>query len=121
MAVLLVGCQQKMADQPSFKPLEPSKFFEDGRASRPMVAGTVARGHLHVDPSFYSGRVGSSPRGVSSTNTATSPLENEDNSQAEAPRAAGDTVGAFVENATFVEKFPIPVNDSVLNYGYNAT
>src|SRR4051794_15531265 len=30
-----------MADQPSYRPLEYSSFFADGRAARPPVAGTV--------------------------------------------------------------------------------
>ena len=39
----LVGCRQQMADQPHQRPLEPSNFFDDGMASRPVVPGTVAR------------------------------------------------------------------------------
>src|SRR5262245_47702795 len=35
------GCQQKMADQPSYHPLQPSAFFDDGRSARPLVAGTI--------------------------------------------------------------------------------
>ena len=50
------GCQQKMADQPSYKPLEASDFFADGRSERPAVAGTVARGHLHTDVALFTGR-----------------------------------------------------------------
>ena len=50
------GCQQKMADQPSYKPLEPCDFFADGRSERPAVPGTVARGHLHADVALFSGR-----------------------------------------------------------------
>lgn len=45
-----------MADQPSYRPLEASTFFADGRAARPLVPGTVARGQLHDDPHLYSGR-----------------------------------------------------------------
>ena len=39
----LAGCRQQMADQPHKRPLEPSNFFDDGMASRPVVPGTVAR------------------------------------------------------------------------------
>jgi len=48
MAVLAatVGCRQEMYDQPRYKPLAKSDFFADGRASRPLVEGTVARGTL---------------------------------------------------------------------------
>ena len=45
-AVLTLGCRQDMQDQPRYEPLEASAFFEDGRASRPLVPGTVARGQL---------------------------------------------------------------------------
>lgn len=50
------GCQQKMASQPSYRPLVRSRFFADGRASRPLVAGTIARGTIEVDPALTSGR-----------------------------------------------------------------
>lgn len=99
--------------------MRPSKFFEDGRASRPLVAETVARGHLKVDRSFYTGREGTPQSEMPNSNTATKPADDESkNLRSAATRAAGDTVGAFVENAIFVEKIPIPVNESVLNYGY---
>ncbi len=35
-----------MYDQPKYRPLEKSTFYADGRASRPLVEGTVARGTL---------------------------------------------------------------------------
>jgi mono/diheme cytochrome c family protein len=35
-----------MYDQPKYQPLEKSDFYPDGRASRPLVEGTVARGTL---------------------------------------------------------------------------
>ena len=57
VAVMLGGCQQKMADQPSHKPLEKSAFFGDDRSSRPAVEGTVARGALQADELFYTGKV----------------------------------------------------------------
>src|SRR5437867_4054572 len=52
------GCRQKMADQPALRPLQSSEFFEDGRASRPLVEGTVARGHLHEDTALATGKSG---------------------------------------------------------------
>jgi mono/diheme cytochrome c family protein len=49
--VLLAGCQQEMAHQPRHEPLAASAFFEDGRSSRDLVPGTVARGQeQHVAP-----------------------------------------------------------------------
>ncbi len=44
---------QNMDDQPRYKPQAESKFFADGRAMRLPVEGTVARGFLRADSSFY--------------------------------------------------------------------
>jgi mono/diheme cytochrome c family protein len=56
-AVLLAGCQQQMATQPRAKTLGASDFFDDGRAARPLVPGTVARDHLNEDEHLYTGRI----------------------------------------------------------------
>ncbi|MBX7220523.1 MAG: cytochrome c [Blastocatellia bacterium] len=58
LLALAVGCRQQMADQPRFQPLQKSTFFEDGASSRPLVAGTVARGMLHEDRHLYEGKIG---------------------------------------------------------------
>ena len=56
LAVLaLAGCRQDMQDQPKFIPLRPSTFFDDGRSERPLIDGTVARGHLHADVALNTG------------------------------------------------------------------
>jgi hypothetical protein len=39
----LGGCQQEMAHQPSYRPLQASSLFADGLSARPLVAGTVHR------------------------------------------------------------------------------
>ncbi|HTQ58504.1 MAG TPA: cytochrome c [Bryobacteraceae bacterium] len=57
----LTGCRQDMQDQPKFIPLRPSSFFADGRSERPLVEGTVARGHLEADTAFYAGKVDGKP------------------------------------------------------------
>ena len=57
----LTGCRQDMQDQPKFIPLRPSAFFADGRSERPLVEGTVARGHLDADTAFYTGMVNGKP------------------------------------------------------------
>jgi mono/diheme cytochrome c family protein len=62
LAVLaLAGCRQDMHDQPRFKPLAKSDFYGDLRSARAPVEGTVARGQLHEDTYFYTGKVGSNP------------------------------------------------------------
>jgi hypothetical protein len=45
-----------MQDQPKYIPLRPSDFFGDGRSERPLIEGTVARGHLDDDDAYYTGR-----------------------------------------------------------------
>lgn len=55
------GCVQQMADQPRYEPLEASPFFDDGRASRPLVEGTVPRGQLRADVPFFTGKRGGKP------------------------------------------------------------
>ena len=53
------GCRRDMFQQPYSKPLARSDFFQDNQmASRPLVAHTVARGHLEADSIFYRGKVG---------------------------------------------------------------
>jgi mono/diheme cytochrome c family protein len=52
------GCRQKMANQPRYDPLEASDFFADGMASRPRIAGTVARGELAIDSFVATGKIG---------------------------------------------------------------
>jgi mono/diheme cytochrome c family protein len=54
-AAVLAGCRQDMHDQPKFIPLRPSTFFADGRSERPLIDGTVARGHLNDDTALYTG------------------------------------------------------------------
>lgn len=58
LAFLATGCRQQMADQTSGRPLRSSDFFADGRGSRPLVEGTVARGHLREDTVLYTGKSG---------------------------------------------------------------
>ena len=43
--------------QPKILPLAASKFFDDGRSARPVVAGTVARGQLRTDELLYAGKI----------------------------------------------------------------
>ena len=58
LAALLPACRQDMHDQAKHEPLEASTFFSDQRASRTPPPGTVARGQLHDDDLFFTGRVG---------------------------------------------------------------
>lgn len=93
----LTGCQQKMADQPSYKPLEPAEFFADGRSERPWIPGTVARGHLQTDRALFTGRRESEPL---------APVVNP-----------GDKPDQ--ENRQYVTEFPFPITEAVLEHGRN--
>ena len=52
----LAACRQDMHDQPKYIPLRPSTFFADGRSARPLIEGTVARGHLNDDAALHTGK-----------------------------------------------------------------
>lgn len=58
-ATLAAGCRQDMHNQPKFIALRESDFYSDHRSARPVVEGTVARGHLDDDELLYTGKVGS--------------------------------------------------------------
>jgi hypothetical protein len=107
--VLSAGCQQQMADQPSYKPLEASSFFANGQSSRQLVAGTVARGHLEIDAHFYTGR---------------KPGANvqAERARTEHPPPLGTNVGAksrVLDESQFVDTFPFPVTLEILEHGRN--
>jgi mono/diheme cytochrome c family protein len=53
----LAACRQDMHNEPRYKPLAVSEFFSDHRSARPMVEGTVARGHLEIDEARYTGKI----------------------------------------------------------------
>jgi len=61
--LLASGCKirREMYDQAKVKPLAQSNFFGDERASRPLLPGTVARGHLNQDAHLYLGLVDGQP------------------------------------------------------------
>jgi mono/diheme cytochrome c family protein len=54
--IFFSACRQDMQDQPKYIPLRPTDFFGDGRSERPVIAGTVARGHLDDDALLYTGK-----------------------------------------------------------------
>lgn len=55
-AIVLAGCHRDMYEQPRYEPLETSDFFEDGRAARPLVPGTVQYQAAPVDGPLHTGR-----------------------------------------------------------------
>src|ERR1700722_6146211 len=56
LAIFAGGCRQDMHIQPKYLPYQETPFFADGRHERPVVPGTVARGHLRLDELLYTGK-----------------------------------------------------------------
>jgi cytochrome c553 len=54
----LCGCRPDMFNQPRNNPLSSSDFFENGAGSRPLVPGTIPRGHLDEDRVYFTGKIG---------------------------------------------------------------
>jgi mono/diheme cytochrome c family protein len=103
---LAAGCQQQMAKQPKYLPLEASEFFEDGRSARPLIRGTVARGHLHTDDHLFAGK--------------RSPAE--ETVRAASVLSAGSTnvfspLALALSQSSYVDTFPFPVSREVLERG----
>ncbi len=61
---LTTACRLDMHVQPRQNPLSYSDFYADHRSARPPVEGTVARGQLHEDAYFYTGKIGDNPGNV---------------------------------------------------------
>ena len=57
----MAGCRLDMHTDPHVLPLTRSDFFEDGRASRSLVPGTIARGQLREDTYLYTGMIDGRP------------------------------------------------------------
>jgi mono/diheme cytochrome c family protein len=57
LAAFTFSCRLDMHQQPKYKPLAETAFFDDQRSERPVVEGTVARGELRIDEQLYTGKV----------------------------------------------------------------
>ena len=57
LVVLAAACRQDMHNAPRVDPYEETDAFADGRGMRPLVEGTVARGHLNDDELMFTGKV----------------------------------------------------------------
>jgi mono/diheme cytochrome c family protein len=104
---LLAGCRQEMAQQPSYRPLRPSAFFENGMSARPLVKGTVARGQLKDDVHLFEGKW---------------PAEIQNGLQAAGivGSAAGNPMAAMTwefDRTLYADAFPFPIGREELNRG----
>lgn len=124
----VAGCQQQMADQPSFKPLEPCEFFADGRSARPPVPGTVARGHWHGDAAFSTGRIAhassievtSKPKPPAATEDAQARNPNTDTpTQPQSAANSQPSSARFTEDDVFTQNFPIAIDESTIQFGHD--
>src|SRR5256714_6744051 len=55
-AFLLSSCRRDMQDQPKTIAYRENSFYKDGTGSRPLVEGTVPRGYLREDRTFFLGK-----------------------------------------------------------------
>lgn len=58
LLVAAAGCRQDMHNQPKYRPLRASGFFDDASSARPLPEGTIARGTLQTDAPFFTGKNG---------------------------------------------------------------
>lgn len=100
--LLAIGCGVRfdMQDQPRYKAYKKTDFFSDHRASRDMPEGTVARGQLHDNKAFYTGKI--------------------DNPNLNAPvatttDASGNTLVSSFPND--IDEFPLPVTKELVDRG----
>jgi mono/diheme cytochrome c family protein len=104
-AFLSVGCRQDMHDQPKYKPLDKSAFFADGRASRSLPEGTVARNQLRDDAPLYTGKIGQGQQAGetdASQGVAATPSQN---------------ASLTAQYEGFVNTFPFPIDQRALDRG----
>ena len=68
LAVFVVaGCwRDDMADDAHAKPMEASSLFSDGKLARPLINGTVPRGHRTINDPIYA--VTNAPPGTEKAN-----------------------------------------------------
>jgi mono/diheme cytochrome c family protein len=106
--VCLSGCQQKMARQPAYKIFDESDFFADGQSARPLVTGTVARGHLRTDLALFTGQLTAETRDWIEPGAVIG-------------AAAGNPLNAVAiaaaEQPNEVTTFPFPITRDVIRHG----
>lgn len=110
--------------QPKFKAQTTSNVFADGRAMRPPVAGTVARGSLRDDMRLF---YGIEPEGADQTASTTRPIrfasflqEDADGEGAEDSNAGGEGQAGEEEDPNepnWTTEFPMSVTDEVMARG----
>ncbi len=125
--LLAFGCRQDMQDQPRYEAYEASdgKFFDDQQSARPLIEGTVARGHLRDNDLLYTGQPGVGPgRGAAASATGNVPPGGNANvttsfaegvSMQAAAGQPGGVAGAGANAGPDI--FPFPITESDLRRG----
>lgn len=100
--LLAIGCGVRfdMQDQPRYKYYKKSDFFADKRGSREPVEGTIARGQLHANKAFYTGKI-DNPNPNAQVATTTDP--------------SGNTLVSSFPND--IDEFPVPVTKELIDRG----
>ena len=92
-----------MQDQPKTIAYRENSFYKDGSGSRPPVEGTVPRGYLREDRSFFFGK-----------KLTASDLNQEQKYQMAPPSATGNQTNPFPDD---VETIPMPITKTDLDRG----
>jgi mono/diheme cytochrome c family protein len=100
LVALAAGCRYDMQDQPRLKYYKQSDFFADKRGSRDQVENTIARGHLHDNKAFYTGKI-DNPNPNAQVQTTTDP--------------SGNTLVSSFPND--IDEFPVPVTKELIDRG----
>jgi mono/diheme cytochrome c family protein len=122
LAAAAAGCQQKMAQQPYYRPYEPSPFFPDGMSARKPPEGAVAREWLLPDDPLTSGlkpqfrvarpaAVGEKPAPKVGQNN------DQKNDQKGRPNGEGAPADAPSDPAKFVDSYPYELTRADLERG----
>ncbi|HET9533479.1 MAG TPA: cytochrome c [Blastocatellia bacterium] len=115
--ILFSACRQDMHDQPRYKPLRPSAFFDDGRSARVPVEGTIARGQLREDSLYYTGRTGQGAQAVP-TGAATGAAQTAGAIGAQTATGTAAAAGTTSPSMQgFATTFPFPITPELVNRG----
>jgi mono/diheme cytochrome c family protein len=110
LLLLLPACQQKMANQPSVRPFERSAFHRDGLGARPVLPHTVARGQMRTDRELFTGMSGDA---TPQARTAAALVGHGHG------LALGNAILAAAISGDYVDAFPFPITEKVLQHGKN--
>jgi hypothetical protein len=103
LALSLTGCQQEMASQPAYRPLQPSTLFPDGLSARPLVAGTIHRDYQAASGKRSDEMIGWEKAAALVGKLPANPL--------------GAASAAGVDLSMYVDSFPMPLTEKMLQRG----